>query len=1137
MQHYQTVNRICGWSCFVISAIVYVLTVEPSASFWDCPEFILSAARLEVGHPPGAPFFMLAGNLFSHFAPNATYIAYCINIMNALLSAGCILFLFWSITHLTDRLLPEQNPKADKWRMAAVMGSGFTGALAYAFSDTFWYSAVEGEVYAFSSFLTALSFWIILKWEDEADSVRSDRWIILLAYIIGLSIGVHLLNLLCIPAIGLVVYYRKTQKPDKKGTAITLCLSFLIMATVLYGIMPGVMKAAGLSELLAVNVLHLPYNLGMLIYVAILAGCLVWSCTESRKGSSPLRMCIALLAGICLSGITLQGSTAIIISVTLLTAGLVFGLLYPRLKKAAAPGIWRILHIFSFSLLMIMTGYASYALIIIRATANPPMNQQSPDNPFALKGYLAREQYGDIPLLYGPTFVSPHAWEEKDGYLTTRYKEGETEYRRINQLCDTDEERYVATGHKMTPVYQPETCVWFPRMYKEESADGYRSWLGELQGKTVTYHDKISGEDTRIVIPSLWDNVRYLISYQINFMYWRYFLWNFVGRQNDIQGVGETENGNWITGFGFIDKWLTGNVKDLPDSMRNNKGRNVYFGIPLLLGLAGVFWQIRQGRNGQRQCSVIFMLFVMTGLAIILYLNQTPAQVRERDYAYAGSFYAFAIWIGMGAAALYTFLKKKWNTRKACLGVLAVAILVPIQIISQTWDDHDRSGRYLCRDTGYNYLNTLPEKGNPILFVNGDNDTFPLWYSTEVEGVRRDARVCNLMYLTGGWYVEQMRQPAYSAPGLPVSIPKAFCRDGVNDYARINPVIGTKEDGTPVRMKDEIEKIYREHPESKPFGEDPWEWNNIVKYWLTSDDESMRCIPTDEIHIPVDKKAVRRSGMTIPPGTEIPDTMVIRLGSRNYLTRSGIILLDLIRQCNWERPLYVAISVNVNEYLDLSDHLLQEGMASRIVPFNTGDRKLDTEKMYQNITRKFKFGGLENPDLYLDDSNLSMALSLQRCITETAEELHRQGKDAEARNILTIGEQHIRHPQILSDPDSYSYRAGVLTTLLGDKEKGRKLWQYTYDNLSQTVNWYNSLPDRKLWLSEKGMVRTLYQWDTVIRVGISGDILTHDQDLYDYIHQLQLAEKRLTQCGSPYASFVKDMLQSYLQSNTGKEKK
>lgn len=323
------------------------------------------------------------------------------------------------------------------------------------------------------------------------------------------------------------------------------------------------------------------------------------------------------------------------------------------------------------------------------------------------------------------------------------------------------------------------------------------------------------------------------------------------------------------------------------------------------------------------------------------------------------------------------------------------------------------------------------------------------------------------MYLTGGWYVEQMRQPAYSAPGLPVSIPKAFCRDGVNDYARINPVIGTKEDGTPVRMKDEIEKIYREHPESKPFGEDPWEWNNIVKYWLTSDDESMRCIPTDEIHIPVDKKAVRRSGMTIPPGTEIPDTMVIRLGNRNYLTRSGIILLDLIRQCNWERPLYVAISVNVNEYLDLSDHLLQEGMANRIVPFNTGDRKLDAEKMYQNITRKFKFGGLENPDLYLDDSNLSMALSLQRCITETAKELHRQGKDAEARNILTIGEQHIRHPQVLSDPDSYSYRAGVLTTLLGDKEKGRKLWQYTYDNLSQTVNWYNSLPDRKLWLSEK----------------------------------------------------------------------
>lgn len=1141
MLRYRTINRICGWTCFIVSAFVYILTAEPSASFWDCPEFILSAAKLEVGHPPGAPFFMLAGNLFSHFAPDSSYIAYCINIMNALLSAGCILFLFWSITHLVYRLILRNNQgsEPEKWLLTTIIGSGFTGALAYAFSDTFWYSAVEGEVYAFSSFFTALSFWIILKWENEADSIQSDRWIILLAYIIGLSIGVHLLNLLCIPAIGMVIYYRKIKRHNWKALSVTLCLSFLTIAIVLYGIVPGVMKAAGIFELLSVNCFHLPYNLGMLIYVTLLTISLVWCCGESRKGISPVRMCISLLTCIYLSGITLQGGTGLTIAGSFLTAILVFTLLYRKLKKGTASDGWRVLHILSFSLLMIMTGYASYAVIIIRAEANPPMNQQAPNNPFSLKGYLAREQYGNIPLFYGPTYVSPYAWEERDGYLTTKYKEGEAEYRRISQTQDTREERYVVTGHKLSPVYQPETCVWFPRMFNKESADGYRSWLGEMQGKTVTYYDKASGEDTRLVIPSLWDNLRYFISYQVNFMYWRYFLWNFVSRQNDIQGVGETEHGNWITGLPFIDRWLIGNTEDLPDVMQNNKGRNVYFALPLLLGILGICWQVHQGKSGKLQCSIIFMLFLMTGLAIILYLNQTPAQVRERDYAYAGSFYAFAIWIGMGTASLCNLLKRKLSHRNASIWSLAISLLIPIQMISQTWDDHDRSGRYICRDTGHNYLNSLQKEGNPIIFVNGDNDTFPLWYATEVEGIRTDARVCNLMYLTGGWYIDQMRQPAYSSPGLPVSIPKAYYRDGINDYARINPYIGRKEDGTPIRIKDEIERIYREHPESKPFGEDPWEWNNIVRYWLTSEDESMRCIPTDEIHIPVDRKAVLRSGMTIPDRAKIPETMVIRLHDRGYLTRSSLILLDLIQQCNWERPLYVAVSVNVNEYLDLSGHLVQEGMAYRIVPFNTDSCNFgkDTDKIYDNITRKFKFGGLDNPDLYLDETNLSMGLSLQRCITETAEALYQKGETEKARMLLGVSERHIKHPQILSDPDSYGYRAGILMMHLGYKEKGRELWEHTYKNLAQKINWYNRLPDRKLSLSERGMASTIYQWDTMMRKGITEGILVHDTELEEYLSQLQLAETRLEQCGSPYASFVKDLLQVYslTDSNTNKK--
>lgn len=1018
MLRYQTLDRLCGWTCFLISSVIYICTVEPSASFWDCPEFILCAARLEVGHPPGAPVFMLLGNLFSHFAASPAQIARCINIMNALLSGGCILFLFWSITHLVRKLW---EPAAEGWRSFVVMGCGFTGALTYAFSDTFWFSAVEGEVYAFSSFLTAVTFWIILRWEDDADNPRSGRWLVLLAYVIGLSVGVHLLNLLCIPSVALVMYYRRRGHAGLKGILFTLLLSFVVIAVVLYGIVPGIMKMAGCFELLAVNGMGMPYYTGMTGYILLLSAVLVWCIRESRTACCPGRMCAALGSGLLLLGITLQRGVWTTLLLSFLAVAMCYAL-YRCLKKEYAASLWPGLHTLAFCLVMLVTGYSSYALIPIRSAANPPMDQQSPEDPFALRDYLGREQYGAAPLFYGQTFASPRMRSAGDGYTVYASEEGEPVYRQAGSGENGGRPRYIVCGHRWEPVYQPETCVWFPRMYSAQHADAYRAWLGEMQGKTVVYRDTVSGERRSVVIPSAWDNWRFFLRYQVNFMYWRYFLWNFVGRQDDVPADGGPEHGNWLTGVRFMDMWRLGEYGTPPDTAYPEKGRNVFYAMPLLLGLLGMGWQVRRGDKGRNQFNVILWLFFMTGLAIVLYLNQKPMEPRERDYAYAGSFYAFSIWIGMGTAALASLLQRWRRTPPAAVTAVAISLFVPLQMIGQTWDDHDRSGRYICRDFGQNYLNSLQKKGCPVIFVNGDNETFPLWYNTEVEGVRPDVRVCNLMYLTGGWYVDQMRRPSRLSPGLPVSIPWEYCRDGVNDAVQVNPVVRYTEEGLPVCLKEEIERIYREHPGECPVGEDPWEWDNIVRYWLTSDDEEMRCIPTDEIHIRVDREAVRRSGMTVPDGVEIPEYMTVSLKDRGYLLRTGIILLDLIQQCNWERPLYVAATMRIEEYLDISDYLVMEGMALRIVPFNArqAEAETDAETMYENIMSGFRFGGLENPSVWLDYQNRNMASILQHYMVGLAVDLCRRGQTDKAGRLAGKYLQYMCHPQLLKGKEHYT---------------------------------------------------------------------------------------------------------------------
>lgn len=1115
MCKYQRVNLICGFISFIISALVYILTVEPSASFWDCPEFILSSSRLEAGHPPGAPFFMLAGNVFSMLASTPQDIAYCINVMNALLSAGCIFFLFLTITYFVSSILCSGSSRNELSgsTVALIMVCGFTGSLLYAFTDTFWFSAVEGEVYSFSSFLTALTVWLILKWDEESSDVSSDRWIVLMAYIIGLSIGVHLLNLLCIPAVALVIYYRKYAHTGNKGFFISLIASVAVIAVVLYGIVPGVMKAAGLFEILFANILETGYDTGMIVYTTLLFAVLILSCvtcvTKRNIFFSLTCICLSLI----MLGVTIHGGmlSTVLLSLVLIAVSWIAVRTVNRVKLS------RILYVFSFSLLMLTVGYSSYALILIRSSANTPMDQQSPEDPFTLRDYLGREQYGDTPLLYGHSFASVRTLKENNGYLMYDYKVTDEILRRKTWVTDSllshKDEKYIVTGEKIKPEYEDVTCMFFPRMYSENHTEQYKAWIpGGMKGKKVSFFDKSKEEYVTVTVPSFWDNLKYFLSYQVNFMYLRYFLWNFVGRQNDIQGYGDKVNGNWITGIGFIDSFLVADNDCLPTPLKNNKGRNVYFALPLIVGLLGIWWQYRHGSQGRRQLNIVTILFFMTGLAIVLYLNQVPMQPRERDYAYAGSFYAFAIWIGIGAAAIFEILKKMIGRKQLRLSLPVTAVIcmsLVILVVSQTWDDHDRSGRYLCRDMGYNYLNTLQDKGYPVLFVNGDNETFPLWYTQEVEGVRTDVRVCNLMYLTGGWYVDQMRRPSHTSPGLPVSLGREYYRDGVNDAVSVNPVMGYSDNGKPLHIKDSVEEYYRTHPGEYPFGEDPWEWKNIVRYWLTSDDESMRCIPTDEIHFSIDATAVERSGIHIPDGVEIPQTMTVSLKGKSYLTRSSIILADLISNCNWERPLYVAKSMRIDEYLDLDDYLVLEGMAQRIVPFNAHKYRqtVDANRCYDNIMTKYSYGNLLDNSVYFDETNRRMAITLQRVICEAAEWMHASGDSIRSSALASRCLQEISSEAIMFDGYSCTDR---LVLLSGDN-KFNGIYTSVMKARLEFAMWYLTFGDSEFVGSVEDFLRTLYNIDP--------ECLGKE---YEYV--INMARERFLSLGmKDYADFIDKM--------------
>ena len=912
-KEYKFYNTVVGWLIFLVAAVVYLMTIEPTASFWDCGEFITTAYTLQVGHPPGAPLFMIMGRIFTMFAGNTAQVPVMVNIMSALASAFTIVFLFWTITHLARRIMASKMAELTLPQAIAVLGAGAVGALAYTFSDTFWFSAVEGEVYGTSSLFTALVFWCILKWENEADEKFANRWIVLICYLIGLSIGVHLLNLLAIPAIVLVYYFRKYET-TRNGVILSLAVSMLLVAVVMFVLIPGIVILAQWFELLFVNGLGAPYNTGVVIYILLLISAIVWGLKYTAKNNKALANTVLL----------------------------------------------------GFTVLAI--GYSSYAMIIIRSSANTPMDQNNPDNAFSLLSYLNREQYGSKPLFHGQYYNAPLDSENP-------YSKGSANYIERNG-------KYEISDYKQIPNYDSRFTTLFPRMFSPnpEHVKEYQGWAN-IKGTPIQVTNR-EGEPERLIKPTFGENLTFFFGYQINWMYWRYFMWNFAGRQNDIQGNGDIINGNWITGFNFLDSIRLGDQDHLPTALANNSGKNKYYLLPLILGLLGLFFQFNAGSKGKKDFWVVMTLFVMTGLAILIYLNQEPLQPRERDYAYAGSFYAFAIWIGLGVLALYDMFNRVSPAKISAIAATTISLIaVPCLMANQNWDDHDRSNRYTARDFGSNYLESCAP--NAIIFTNGDNDTFPLWYAQMVEGIRTDVRVCNLSYFQTDWYVDQMRRKAYESDALPIKFEHNQYVQGTRDVVYVLDQIKR-----PVNLKEALDFVRSEDPGTK---------------LQQADNASF--FPSRQLVYPVDKAAVLANNVIDPKNADsIVSQLEINL-SGNYLTKDELMILDIIANNNWKRPIYFAITVGRDKYLNLQDYFQTEGFAYRLVPIKTPAvngqvGSVRTNVMYDNIINKFKWGNMNDPKVYLDENNVRMSMNVRNSFVRLADGLLAEGKRDSAIAVL-----------------------------------------------------------------------------------------------------------------------------------------
>lgn len=1086
MKRYTFINNLTGWFIFLIAAITYLLTIEPTTSFWDCGEFIASAYKLQVGHPPGAPFFMLLARIFSLFAlGDVTSVAMMINAMSGLASAFTVLFLFWTITHLAkkiiltseEQIIFNQNINIETYpvsKLIAIIGSGVVGALAFAFSDTFWFSAVEGEVYASSSLFTAVVFWAILKWENVADQHHANRWLIFIAYLMGLSIGVHLLNLLAIPAIVLVYYFRKYQITTK-GIVYASLIAVIALASIMYGVIPGVVSVASVFELAAVNGFGMPFNSGLFIYCLVLLAVIAGGLFFSYKSKQPIYATLLTTTAITLMGIPFvagyESAGKILIGILCIV---IIGVVFYKIAKNNIALLNTILLVYT----VIILGYSSFALIVIRSHANPPMDENNPEHVFALLSYLNREQYGDRPLAYGAYYNAP----------IVERKDGKNIYTPING-------RYEVTDKKVEYEYDPRFKTLFPRMYSSQGShvNAYKSWA-TVEGKSIEVQTGSGKTETR-QCPTFFDNIEFFVKYQIGHMYLRYFMWNFVGRQNDKQGHGDYLKGNWLSGLPFVDSFRLGTQQNLPQHFKDNKSRNRYFMLPLLLGIIGMIFLYNRNINF---FWVILVFFIFTGFAIIVYLNQTPYQPRERDYGYTGSFYVFTIWIGLGILGIYQFFKKVFlfpGKLSAWLANILALIAVPALMAIQNWDDHDRSGRYTARDFAYNYLNSCAP--NAILFTYGDNDTFPLWYAQEVEGIRTDVRVVNLSLLGTDWYINQMKRKAYESEPVPFSMvyekyiqgkrdfvpvredPKFFLEDkyqankNVLDttyrkiYANFMETI-TKTKFPELHSKD-FEKLQQGYQSLSPLRfyslitnlskaekskyELPSYFNDSIivptedfiteiatSYlpvekaleFIASDDPQTKLsgyskpldyMPSRKLKVKVDKQKVLKNG-TVPPHKA--DQILPYLEwdvPKSYLGKNDMMIVDLLATNNWERPVYFAISMGNDSYLNLNKYFQLEGFAYRLVPYKAEDESfehtgtINSDILYDNLMNKFKWGRMNAPDVYIDEQNkrtLSI-MNSKSVFAQLANQLSLENKQDSAVAVLNRCLELMPHEKIPYD--------------------------------------------------------------------------------------------------------------------------
>lgn len=969
MIKFKKINNIVGWLVFAISALVYLLTIEPTASFWDCGEFIATAFKLEVGHPPGAPFFMLVARFFSLFATDVTKVAMMVNAMSALASAFTILFLFWTITHLSRKLIIADAETFSIAKILAVMASGVVGALAYTFSDTFWFSAVEGEVYAMSSFFTAIVVWAILKWEDSADEPHANRWLIFIAYMMGLSIGVHLLNLLTIPAIAFVYYFKK-YKTTRNGILFTFLISAVILVSILYVIIPGLFRVGSLFELMFVNGFGLPYFTGFIFYIILIFSVLTLGIVYTHKKNHVIFNTVLL-------GVT-----------------------------------------------VILIGYSSYTAILVRSRANTPINENNPSHVFSMISYLNREQYGDRPLIYGQYYNAPaegtkelNTWIPKNG-------------------------KYVETWLKTKYEFDSRFKTIFPRMYSPagDHIEEYKKW-GSIQGKPITLKNRNGENETRYV-PTFGENLLFFFRFQIGHMYIRYFMWNFVGRQDDVQSQGGIENGNWISGIKPIDSIFIGNQDNITDEAKNHPSRNTYFFLPLILGLLGIYYQFIAKRD-KRNFFVVFMLFFLTGIAIVIYLNQYPLQPRERDYAYAGSFYAFTVWIGLGVLALYEWLKRLLSDKTAAATAGIICMAVPLIMASENWDDHDRSGRYTARDFAANYLNSCAP--NAILFTNGDNDTFPLWYAQEVEGIRPDVRIVNLSLLGTDWYIDQMKQKCYDSDPLPISMNHNQYVQGTRDlvyiYSRIDEAVELKNVMNFVASDDISTRL-------QIPGEQPVDYLPTKKLKLTVD--KAKVIASHTVDAKYDSLIVPSMEWTVNGG---------------YLQKCAMIILEIIANNNWERPIYF-VSPHGDGDVGLIDYLQHEGFAYRLVPikYKAPDflsvGRIDSDILYDKLMNKFSWGRMNESDVFIDYNNLrtSLVLKIRNTFNRLAGQLILENKKDSALKVLDRIHEIMPHEKFPYD----FYTIGTIENYyqLNQTQKANAILKKYSEAILQKLNYYSSLGPR-----------------------------------------------------------------------------